>query len=94
MAWANRLAAEEGLLVGPTSGAVVKICCEMACRSEFAGKTIVGIVASSGIRYTKHPMWEAERLEAEAALPVPPDIETEFPILRWKSEDYVPPVKD
>ena len=54
--WANRLAREEGLLVGPTSGAVVKICCEIACRPEMAGKTIVGIVASSGIRYTKHPM--------------------------------------
>ena len=34
-----------------------------------------------------------ERLEAEAALPVPPDIDNEFPVLRWKSEDYVPPEK-
>jgi hypothetical protein len=51
----------------------------------------VGIVASSGIRYVKHPMWEAERVEAEAALPMPPDIDTEYPILRWKSEDYTPP---
>ena len=89
--WANRLAAEEGLLVGPTSGAVAKICCEIACRPEAAGKTIVGIVASSGIRYVKHPMWEAQRLEADAALPLPPDIDNEFPVLRWKSEDYVPP---
>ena len=64
--WANRLASEEGLLVGPTSGAVVKVCNELAVRPEFKGKTIVGIVASSGIRYTKHPMWEGERLEAEA----------------------------
>ena len=31
--------------------------------------------------------------EAEAALPVPPDIDNEFPVLRWKSEDYVPPEK-
>jgi hypothetical protein len=89
--WANRLASEEGLLVGPTSGAVAKICCDIATRPESAGKTIVGIVASSGIRYVKHPMWEAQRIEAEAALPVPPDIDTEFPVLRWKSEDYVPP---
>jgi hypothetical protein len=36
-------------------------------------------------------MWEAERVEAEAALPMPPDIDTEYPILRWKSEDYTPP---
>ena len=90
---ASRLAAEEGLLVGPTSGAVAKICCEIATRPESAGKTIVGVVASSGIRYVKHPMWEAQRTEAEAALPIPPDIDTEFPILRWKSEDYVPPPK-
>ena len=70
---------------------MAKICCDIACRPESAGKTIVGIVASSGIRYVKHPMWEAQRVEAEAALPVPPDIDTEFPVLRWKSEDYVPP---
>ena len=25
----------------------------------------VGIVASSGIRYVKHPMWEAQRVEVE-----------------------------
>lgn len=91
VAYANRLATEEGLLVGPTSGAVVKVCCDLACRPEHAGKTIVGVVASSGIRYVKHPMWEAQRLEADVALPIPPDIDNEFPILRWKSEDYVPP---
>lgn len=93
VAWANRLAAEEGLLVGPTSGAVVKVCADIACRPESEGKTIVGVVASSGIRYVKHPMWQAERTEADAALPLPPDLENEFPILRWKSEDYVPPEK-
>lgn len=93
VAWANRLAAEEGLLVGPTSGAVVKVCADIASRPESEGKTIVGVVASSGIRYVKHPMWLAERTEADAALPLPPDLENEFPILRWKSEDYVPPGK-
>jgi len=87
--WANRLAAEEGLLVGPTSGAVVKVCADIASRPESEGKTIVGVVASSGIRYVKHPMWEPQRTEADAALPIPPDLENEFPILRWKSEDYV-----
>ena len=44
-------------------------------------------------RAVKHPMWEAQRLEAEAALPIPPDIDNEFPVLRWKSEDYVPAPK-
>ena len=71
----------------------MKVCAEIACRPESAGKTIVGVVASSGIRYVKHPMWLPQRTEADAALPVPPDLETEFPILRWKSEDYVPPEK-
>lgn len=91
--WANRLAAEEGLLVGPSSGAVVKVCADIASRPESKGKTIVGVVASSGIRYVKHPMWEALRAEADTALPTPPDLENEFPILRWKSEDYVPSEK-
>lgn len=82
-----------GLLVGPSSGAVVKVCADIASRPESEGKTIVGVVASSGIRYVKHPMWEALRTEADAALPVPPDLENELPVLRWKSEDYVPPAK-
>ncbi len=82
-----------GLLVGPSSGAVVKVCADIASRPESEGKTIVGVVASSGIRYVKHPMWEALRTEADTALPTPPDLENEFPILRWKSEDYVPPEK-
>ena len=87
----SRAFSHRGLLVGPTSGAVVKVCADIAARPESKGKTIVGVVASSGIRYVKHPMWEALRTEADAALPVPPDLENEFPILRWKSEDYVPP---
>ena len=91
--FANRLAAEEGLLVGPTSGAVAKVCCDIAARPDMKGKTVVGIVASSGIRYVKHPMWEAQRLEAEAALPVPPNIDGPLD-LRWKSEDFVLPPKD
>ena len=38
-------------------------------------------------------MWEAQRLEVEAALPIPPEIDGPLD-LRWKSEDYVPPPKD
>ena len=92
--WANRLAAEEGLLVGPSSGAAVKVAIDIAKRPEMKGKTIVVLQASSAIRYVSHPMWEAQKLEGAAALPMPPDLETEFPIVRWKSEDYVPPPKD
>ena len=91
VAMANRLAAEEGLLVGPTSGAVAKVCCDLA-ETLGAGKTVVGIVASSGIRYVKHPMWEAQRLEAEDALPVPPNIDGPLD-LRWRSGEWVMPPK-
>ena len=91
VAMANRLAAEEGLLVGPTSGAVAKVCCDLAATLG-AGKTVVGIVASSGIRYVKHPMWEAQRLEAEDALPVPPNIDGPLD-LRWRSGEWVMPPK-
>ncbi|KAH8050358.1 hypothetical protein JL720_15389 [Aureococcus anophagefferens] len=89
VAMANRLAAEEGLLVGPTSGAVAKVCCDLAATLG-AGKTVVGIVASSGIRYVKHPMWEAQRRGRDA--PVPPNIDGPLD-LRWRSEQWVMPPK-
>jgi len=92
--WANRLAAEEGLLVGPSSGAAIKVAIDVAKRPEMKGKTIVALQASSAIRYVSHPMWEAQKLEGAAALPMPPDLETEFPVVRWKSEEWVPPPKD
>ena len=89
--WANRVAAEEGLLVGPSSGAAIKVGVEIAKRPEMKGKTIVVLQASSAIRYVSHPMWEAQKVEGKEALPIPPDLETEIPIVRWRSEDYVPP---
>jgi len=93
VAMANRCAAEEGLLVAPSSGAVINVAVEVAKRPEMAGKNIVVLQASSAIRYVKHPMWESERTEATEAVPIPPDLDTEFPVVRWKSEDYVPPAK-
>lgn len=53
MAMIDRLAAEEGLLVGPSSGGACHVACEIARRDEAAGKTIVVILPSSGIRYGK-----------------------------------------
>ena len=91
--WANKVAAEEGLLVGPSSGAAIKVAVDVAKRPEMKGKTIVVLQASSAIRYVSHPMWADAKVEGSAALPVPPDLETEFPICRWRSEDYVPPPK-
>ena len=64
-----------------------------AIKERMKGKTIVVLQASSAIRYVSHPMWLDEKLEGTEGLPVPPDLETEFPIVRWKSEDWVPPPK-
>ena len=88
--WANRVAAEEGLLVGPSSGAAIKIAVDVAARPEMAGKNIVVLQASSAIRYVSHPMWQGIKDEAAEALPLPPDLDNEFPILRWSSAGYVP----
>jgi cysteine synthase A len=90
IAMADRLAAEEGLLVGPSSGGAIHAAIQLAMTDEAAGKTIVVIQASSGIRYVTHPMWDPERTEAAAALPSTPTKLTE-PLLLWRSEDYEEP---
>jgi cysteine synthase A len=58
IAYARRLASEEGILSGISSGATVAAAVRLAKRPEHSGKTIVVILPDSGERYLSTVLYE------------------------------------
>mmetsp|Transcript_18412 Transcript_18412/g.46645 ORF Transcript_18412/g.46645 Transcript_18412/m.46645 type:complete len:355 (+) Transcript_18412:181-1245(+) len=86
--WAQRMAQMEGMMVGPSSGAVISAAMAVAARPESAGKTFVVMCASHGIRYTAHPLWAELKDEACRALPSQPNMDKEADVLLWDSAKH------
>jgi cysteine synthase A len=58
LAFARRLAAEEGILCGVSCGAAAAVAARLAAAPEFAGKTFVVVLPDAGERYLTGPLFE------------------------------------
>jgi cysteine synthase len=54
---AKKLAREEGILAGVSAGAALHVALGVAGRREWAGKTIVVIIADTGERYVSSALF-------------------------------------
>jgi cysteine synthase A len=73
MELSRRLAREEGLLVGISSGAIVGAGLQVAARPESRGKQVVIVVPSSGERYLSTDLFReiSERAKALTVVELP-----------------------
>ena len=63
--FARRLAKEEGILAGISSGAATAVAVRLAALPEFAGKTIVVILPDAGERYLSSVLYEGLETQVE-----------------------------
>jgi cysteine synthase len=71
MATTRRLAREEGIFVGISSGSIAWAALQVAARPELQGGRVVAVLADFGERYLSHPVfaeWPEERVALDAGV--------------------------